>query len=74
MATYENVFNSLLNLDELNLVRQFRRYTKKKNKTEDVAFHIKPVDRNNSRNENVSRKFILEFEDLHKLRPSILKD
>lgn len=63
-STYKKFFDCLIDLDEMNVRKEFEKYTK-----EDAAFHPKAVADDNI----VSHVFTMEFEGLHELRPSILR-
>lgn len=63
-STYEKFFHCLIDLDELNLRKEFETYTK-----EAAAFYPKSVADNNK----VSHIFMMKFEGLHEHRPSIMK-
>lgn len=61
MSTYKHKFDYLLYLEELNVTKEFQKYTKT-----DAILERKPC------NQEVSFVFTLGFEGLHELRPSIL--
>lgn len=62
-ASYGDHFHNLVYLEELNVLKEFENYARK-----DVKFSPKRNDE-----KTALRVFCLEFEDLHELRPSILK-